>query len=149
MSADKLLTLPADELAHVADLMAGKAFEVSQGTAKSQGDAPGWLIEAAARALGVTDGQVVVPTAAAIKAAQAKVADQAREAAALDQADKGNPYRRGPTFNLTRQVEMERETPELAARLKARAAGTTDNLTRAILLELGQHEEAAKYGVTG
>lgn len=98
---------------------AGFGFEVCGGVPQvdrpHEAPLPMWALSDIAQGLGVTDGRITLPTGEQWQAD----AKQAREQSEHDMAH--NPWKQGPSFNVTKQFDLMRTDPERAARLKAAA----------------------------
>lgn len=106
---DALMPVPPALL----DVRNGKA------TNASEAGIPDWVAAELVRLAGVSDGAIRVPTANEILSARrAKAEGDSRKAALI----RSNPFdQTSPAWNITRQVELRREDPALAAELQALA----------------------------
>ena len=76
---------------------------------------PAWLLEEIAVAAGVANGECKVPTGEDFLAYRKQVESAKTE---LQVAMGANPFARGKHYNITKQVELRRDRPDLAKRLQ-------------------------------
>ena len=107
---DKLMSVPS-----------GIVIEVRNGAAVTNNETglPRWVLEELVRLSDVRDGAIRVPTGAEILSSRRAAAEHDARKATLIRQNPFDPT--GGHWNITRQVELRRDDPHLAAELQSLA----------------------------